>query len=477
MSELSLAEVLECSKADNFLSLEQEELSRRIEHRRKSSGMQVSEILKGKVGSLGKDIDSMDAEAASKSFKDQFAKETESLSRNVSKAFEKSDIHAQFKIKPSSGSPINMVTVTISTPVNHLHKAMDLVSSEAGNKFASFKEHLECKMVTRKTSKGWEIIKIENETGEKVDAVAPLIISASRRNDTPACHSDWFMQGLRRDYVRMSEKRYVSFEKARLIVFWTKDPQPIMGHLDEIDKMGIGYYFQYTLNDYQAESLEPNLPPLENRIATFKTLSDRINKEKVVWRFDPLVLTGAITKEHLVNKVHNLMKQLTGYTEKLVISFYRSDEYKHALKRMQENKIDPRDFKPGDVSFIAAQLGALGKKYNMNVATCADKGDLSLFGIDHNKCIDDELIKRLFRDDEILMSFLDSRKNLKDPTQRKQCKCIVSEEIGSNNTCANECLYCYANKSDKAVKRNLEAIKNGEIGEFLIPTSPKKQKN
>ena len=107
------------------------------------------------------------------------------------------------------------------------------------------------------------------------------------------------------------KKEYVSFKNTRLIVFWTKNPDPIMGHLNEIDKKGIGYYFQYTLNDYEAEGLEPNLPSLEDRIITFKTLSDRINKEKVVWRFDPLVLTDVITKEHLVEKVENLMTHLS----------------------------------------------------------------------------------------------------------------------------------------------------------------------
>jgi hypothetical protein len=107
-------------------------------------------------------------------------------------------------------------------------------------------------------------------------------------------------------------------------------------------------------------------------------------------------------------------------------------------------------------------LGELGQRHGMKVATCADSGDLSLFGIEHNKCIDDELIKRVFKDDKILIPFLESRKNLRDTGQREKCRCIVSEEIGSENTCANGCLYCYANKSDKALERNLGLIKESE---------------
>jgi DNA repair photolyase len=308
----------------------------------------------------------------------------------------------------------------------------------------------------------------------EMKTVSPVIISASRRNDTPACHSEWFMEGLKRGYLGVTTggSRYVLFDKARMIVFWTKNPEPMFKYLGEIDQKEIGYYFQYTLNDYEAEGLEPNLPPLEDRITTFKSLSKMIGPEKVIWRFDPLVLTDVITKERLVEKIENLMKQFAGYTEKLVISFFRSDVYPHALKRMQENKINQRDFETNDIAFVAKQLGALGKKYNMKVATCAVKEDLKFFDIEHNKCIDDELIKRVFKDDKVLMSFLDIKENLKDSGQRPGCKCIDSEDIGLNNTCANGCLYCYANKSDEAVKRNLERIENGEISEFLMP--PKK---
>ena len=50
------------------------------------------------------------------------------------------------------------------------------------------------------------------------------------------------------------------------------------------------YYFQFTLNDYVREGLEPNVPPVAERIDTFKRLADRIGKERVMWRFDPLML-------------------------------------------------------------------------------------------------------------------------------------------------------------------------------------------
>jgi hypothetical protein len=171
------------------------------------------------------------------------------------------------------------------------------------------------------------------------------------------------------------------------------------------------------------------------------------------------------------------MEKLTNCTEKLVISFFKSGEYPHAHERIMQNN-DQKNFESEDIAFVAALLEKLGKKYNMKVATCAEKEELSRYKIDNNKCIDDKLIKRVFKDDKILMSFLSSKKNLKHGLREEEgCECIVSQEIGSYNTCANKCLYCYANNSDNAVESNLDLIKKGEIGEFLKPRSPKKQKN
>ena len=112
---------------------------------------------------------------------------------------------------------------------------------------------------------------------------APYIISATRRLDIPNHFSDDFINALRKGYISFKHKsrdHTVSFDKTRFIVFWTKNPEPLIQHLNEIDQMGIGYYFAYTLNDYDALKLEPNLPPLENRIETFRSLSSKIGKEK-----------------------------------------------------------------------------------------------------------------------------------------------------------------------------------------------------
>ena len=132
-------------------------------------------------------------------------------------------------------------------------------------------------------------VKIVRDTGEVVDGVAPVIISASRSTDIPAFFARWFMNRLAKGYCVWynpfnQQPMYISFEKTKVVVFWTKNPKPIIEYLPELDRKGIHYYFQYTLNDYEAEGFEPNVPSIDERIETFKGLSTLIGKEKVIWR-------------------------------------------------------------------------------------------------------------------------------------------------------------------------------------------------
>lgn len=89
----------------------------------------------------------------------------------------------------------------------------------------------------------------------------------------------------------------------------------------ELNDRSIHYYFQFTLNDYEHEGFEPNVPPLNERIETFKALSKLIGKEKVIWRFDPLIITPQLSPRDLLKKIWNVGNQLKGHTEKLVFSF------------------------------------------------------------------------------------------------------------------------------------------------------------
>ena len=179
--------------------------------------------------------------------------------------------------------------------------------------------------------------------GRLVKAQAPIIVSASRSTDIPAFYADWFFKRLEIGYSAWTNpfngvKSYVSYEKTRFIVFWSKNPRPLLEHLHILEKRDIKYYIQYTLNDYEKDKLEKVLS-LENRIETFKLLVERLGKGSVVWRFNPIILTDDISVDDLLAKVQNIGDQLKRYTEKLVFSYADIALYKKVKANLERNGI------------------------------------------------------------------------------------------------------------------------------------------
>ena len=310
-----------------------------------------------------------------------------------------------------------------------------------------------------------QAISIRNDGGTEVLAQAPLIISASRSTDIPAFYADWFFRRFDRGYVRWrnpfsGQDSYVSFGNTRFIVFWSKNPAPLLPYLPMIKERGIGCYIHFTLNDYEAEGLEPNVPPLAQRIDTFRRLVDTLGSGTVVWRFDPLILTDKINIDTLLEKIAHIANALTGYTEKLVFSFADIESYKKVSHNLRLSGINYREWDEESMQEFALRLSTLNRdNWNFRLATCAERIDLSEYGIEHNRCIDPELISRLTPHDAILQNFLYNAKT--DTGQRKACGCILSKDIGAYSTCPHGCLYCYANTSPASAFANYkESIAN-----------------
>lgn len=337
--------------------------------------------------------------------------------------------------------------------------------------------------------------------GTEVEASSPVIISASRSTDIPAFYPKWFFNRLEAGYCVWynpfnQKPMYISFEKVKAIVFWTKNPEPIIPYLHKLDERGIHYYFQVTLNDYVAEGFEPNVGPVEHRIEVFKRLSDMIGPERVIWRFDPLILTESLSPRQLLTKIYHVGNQLKGYTNKLVFSFVDVKAY----RKVQNNLVKETPFFNRDNVESAEPVGnkrdelvdGLAKLrdhwrnegWNITLATCGELIDLEKFGIEHNRCIDGELMERVFSDDKEFVYYLRTgklpepdlfgsilnlsidRKDLKDKGQRKACGCMISKDIGMYNTCRHFCVYCYANTSKEAVLKNKE--RHSDDSESLI---------
>ena len=172
-----------------------------------------------------------------------------------------------------------------------------------------------------------------NTPNGSVQGLAPLIISASRTTDIPAFHTAWLMHRLRAGYCawvnpfNRNQRQYISFEKCKVIVFWSKNPAPLLPELDEITDRGIKFYFQFTVNDHVKEGIEPNVPPLERRIETFLRLSEKIGPEKVIWRYDPIFLTPELAADEILERIARLGNRLAPATQKLVFSFIDIEGY------------------------------------------------------------------------------------------------------------------------------------------------------
>ncbi len=303
-------------------------------------------------------------------------------------------------------------------------------------------------------------IKLLTDNGEIVSAQAPVIVSASRATDVPAFYSDWFFNRLRCGYAKWRNPfngvdYYVSFANTRFVVFWSKNPKPLLPHLGELKEHGIGCYFQFTLNDYENEGLEPNVPTLGERIETFQRFVDQLGKGSVVWRFDPLMLTDTITIDNLLEKIANIGDRLYGFTDKLVFSFADIVTYPKVKQNLIRAGVRYRDWDEEQMIEFASKLSRMNlERWNYTIATCAESIALEQYGIEHSRCIDPELIARLAPYDSTLQQFLYSAK--KDGGQRKWCGCILAKDIGNYNTCAHGCKYCYANTSPQSAAINLE---------------------
>ncbi len=211
-----------------------------------------------------------------------------------------------------------------------------------------------------------------------------MIISASRRTDIPALYPEWFVNRLKagevlvpNPYNRKKVKRvFLSPETVDCIVFWTKNPEPMLPYLKEIREMGYEYYFQMTITDYE-EDMETNLPGTAESMATFLLMSERLGKERMDWRFDPIILTKKYSIAYHLEQFEMMCGWLHNATTRCIISFV--DSYKDCpFPELKEEEIIE----------LAGGLGKIARRYRLPLFTCAEKVNLERFGIGHSACID-----------------------------------------------------------------------------------------
>ena len=285
-----------------------------------------------------------------------------------------------------------------------------------------------------------------------------LIISASRRTDIPAFYSKWFMNRIRAGYCTVpnpfNRKQISSVslrpEDVEIIVFWTRNPQPLFPCLKELNQRGYPYYFLFTLMD-NPRHIDTKIPSFSASLRNFQNLSNLIGPEKVIWRYDPIVFSGITGIQFHIDTYGRIAEALRNHTYRSVISIV--DIYSKMSKRLR--KLAQQGIKLTDsAGELSPRFGELvnalvqmAKENDVEIFSCAETQDLKPYGIRPGKCIDNDYIETVFKIKPT---------DKKDPSQRKLCGCVLSKDIGMYETCLFGCQYCYATTHFSRAKMNHE---------------------
>lgn len=277
-----------------------------------------------------------------------------------------------------------------------------------------------------------------------------MIICASRRTDIPTYYSTWLFNRIHEGFVYVRNP-FNEHQVSRIslkpdvvdgIVFWTKNPIPMMDRLDELE--GYNYYFQFTVSGYGTD-VEPRVPSkLETVVPAFQRLSRTIGKERVVWRYDPIFLNDVFTVDFHCKRFSTLAARLAPYTEKCTVSFI--DFYRNTKSHMEGFEQGP--VSDQDQRILLERFVDIADAHGIYIDTCAETGDFASLGVQHAACVERARLERIggYK--------LDDRKAVKDKGQRPACGCMASTDIGAYDTCRNGCLYCYAAHSFGAIEKN-----------------------
>ncbi len=263
------------------------------------------------------------------------------------------------------------------------------------------------------------------------------VISASRRTDLPAHYYDWLVESfdageakVSRPYNRGVVEVDLRPESVHTIVFWSKNYRNLLD--DRRRWKGFNVYFQFTLNN--CPQLEPNVPPLAERLDQLRELAEEYGPERINWRFDPIVFWD----EGCQNNLSDFERIADGAASAAVrrCTFSFMDHYAKTKKRGKALGIAFYDPPLTQKVEIASRLGESLKQRGITLSACCNPEIVGVRGIESSRCIDGPLLSRLAKEP------CDERK---DSSQRGPCGCTRSIEIGSYwMTCPHACRYCYA---------------------------------
>ena len=230
------------------------------------------------------------------------------------------------------------------------------------------------------------------------------------------------------------------------VVFCSKNYEPILDRLIEItDKFNT--YFHYTITAY-GKDVEPNVPSIDASIETLIKLSKIVGKQRIAWRYAPILLTEKYTKQVHYKTFDYMSERLSPYIDRCIFSFVEM------YKKLKINMPEIITLTEIDKNEIAKNIGAIAKKHNMIIQTCATVKNLEQYGILQSGCMTSDILGNA---NNIIF------KKIRHSGNRQGCRCMENRNIGDYDTCPNGCKYCYANQNPQIAQENYKKHKPNDL--------------
>ncbi len=290
-----------------------------------------------------------------------------------------------------------------------------------------------------------------------------MILNTGGRTDTVNYFSDWLLNRFREGYAlsrnpfhhEIVNRIELDPKTIDVVEFCSKNYRPILPRLHEITDR-FNCHFHYTITAY-GKDVEPGVPSIDESIETLKELSAQIGKEKIIWRYDPVLLTDKYTISYHFQTFDYMAKQLAPYVERCLFSFVVW------YKKLSTNMPELQPISEAQKDVIAKGLGEIAARHNLYIQTCATKENYEKYGIHTSSCM-----TRAIFEHSLGLHF----KNVRENGNRPGCRCMESRGLGDYNTCINGCRYCYANYDHQKARENyaMHDPKSSLMIGHLLPT-------
>ncbi len=274
-----------------------------------------------------------------------------------------------------------------------------------------------------------------------------MLINISGRTDIVNHYSDWMFKRFEEGYVFSrnslfpnSVRRYeLTPDKVDCVIFGSKNFAPVLERIHEITEK-FHTYFYYTITAY-GKDVEPGVPDIDISMETFLKLSQIVGRQRVAWRYDPILLTKKYTIETHFKTFERISECLAGQFDRCIFSFVEM------YKKHEVNFPELIPLTETEKDVLAEGIGKIAAKYGFILQTCGPEENYAKYGIDTSGCVTLDILGQANN-----LKF----RQLKHKGFRKGCHCMESRDMGAPNSCPNGCKYCYANKNAELPRENFK---------------------